>query len=434
LPVDNFEKMNSRRDFLRGLGVLGAVTALPKLDAAESTNALPVSTGATDREYWMGKLQHVVWTVIGNLAMGKLREKMPVEALPNNLAERRKVTHLEAIGRTLSGTAPWLELAGKSEKADGMSVIEAAATQKLAELARQGLANATDPKSPDFIDFTAGGQCLVDAAFLSHALLRSPNELYSKLPKAVQQRLVASLKSTRKFKPGQNNWVLFSAMIETFLASVGEEWQSAPVDTALRDLEQWYKGDGAYGDGPEFHWDYYNSYVMQPFLIDVVEHISKVTDQWNGLREGILRRARRYAAVQERMIAPDGSYPVLGRSIAYRCGAFQLLAQMALRNELPEGVSPPQVRCALTAVIRCTLGAPDTFDENGWLRVGLAGHQPELAESYISTGSLYLCTFAFLPLGLPASHPFWTGPAEKWTSQKAWSGKNLPADHALSEK
>jgi hypothetical protein len=146
----------------------------------------------------------------------------------------------------------------------------------------------------------------------------------------------------------------------------------------------------------------------------------------------VRQRARRYAAVQERLIAPDGSYPAIGRSITYRCGAFQLLAQMALRDELPENINPPQVRAALTAVIRRTLGAADTFDADGWLRVGLAGHQSALAEPYISTGSLYLCTFVFLPLGLPASHAFWNGLAADWTSRKIWSGQNLPADHALA--
>ena len=33
----------------------------------------------------------------------------------------------------------------------------------------------------------------------------------------------------------------------------------------------------------------------------------------------------RYAEIQERMIAPDGSYPVLGRSVSYRSAAFQVL-------------------------------------------------------------------------------------------------------------
>ncbi len=164
-------------------------------------------------------------------------------------------------------------------------------------------------------------------------------------------------------------------------------------------------GDGIYGDGPHFHFDYYNSYVIQPMLVDVLRAIRPYARTWESFAAETLTRARRYAAIQERLIAPDGTFPAIGRSIAYRCGAFHLLAQMALLGEL----ATPQVRTALTAVIRKTLEAPGTFDR-GWLTIGLCGHQPHLGEPYISTGSLYLCATALLPLGLPPSHPFWTRP------------------------
>jgi hypothetical protein len=154
---------------------------------------------------------------------------------------------------------------------------------------------------------------------------------------------------------------------------------------------------------------------------------------WTAMTEGIRRRAQRYAAIQERAIAADGSFPPIGRSLTYRCGAFHLLAEMALRNALPESVSPEQTRCALSAVIHRTLAAPGTFTPEGWLQIGLAGHQPSLGETYISTGSLYLCTAAFLPLGLPASHRFWTGPETPWTAKRIWTGENLPADHAIDD-
>ena len=144
-------------------------------------------------------------------------------------------------------------------------------------------------------------------------------------------------------------------------------------------------------------------------------------------------RITRWAEVQERLVAPDGSYPPLGRSLAYRCGAFQGLALAAQREMLPAKVSPAQARVALTRVIERTLTAPGTFDGQGWLRIGLAGAQPGLGETYISTGSLYLCSVAFLPLGLPASHRFWTDPAVRTTWEKAWTGEDLPVDRALKE-
>ena len=146
----------------------------------------------------------------------------------------------------------------------------------------------------------------------------------------------------------------------------------------------------------------------------------------------IEERAKRYAAVQERMIGPDGAFPPIGRSLAYRCGAFHLLAQSALRRALPDGVSPAQVRGALLAVITRTLDAPGTFDADGWLRIGFCGHQPDIGEPYISTGSLYLCSVALLPLGLPGSDPFWSGAPVPFTQQRAWSGQPFPIDHALA--
>jgi hypothetical protein len=190
-------------------------------------------------------------------------------------------------------------------------------------------------------------------------------------------------------------------------------------------------GDGLYGDGPEFHDDYYNSFVIQPMLLNVLDGIAKVSRAWESFRPAALARARRYAAIQERLIGPDGAYPAIGRSLAYRFGAFHHLAEMSLRRQLPEELPPAQVRCALTGGMRRMIEAPGTFDAEGWLTVGFCGHQPEIAEAYISTGSCYLCSTAWLPLGLPETDPFWAGPPQKWTAQKVWSGEEVKADHAL---
>jgi hypothetical protein len=144
----------------------------------------------------------------------------------------------------------------------------------------------------------------------------------------------------------------------------------------------------------------------------------------------MLERAKRYSSIQERLIGPDASFPPIGRSLSYRFGAFHLLAEMALRRALPQEIAPEQVRSALTAVMRKMLSAPGTFDKEGWLTVGFYGDQPSIAETYISTGSCYLCSAAWLPLGLPASNPFWSEPSKPWTSQRVWSGAAVAPDHA----
>jgi len=161
--------------------------------------------------------------------------------------------------------------------------------------------------------------------------------------------------------------------------------------------------------------------------------VAKSSPAWDAFHAPILARAQRYAAILERLIAPDATFPAIGRSLCYRFGAFHLLAEITLRRQLPGGVSPAQVRSGLTAVMRHMVDAPGTFDENGWLRLGFCGHQPEIAEPYISTGSLYLCSAAWLPLGLKPADPFWSSPPQPWTSQKAWRGDPLPPDHAMTE-
>ncbi len=75
--------------------------------------------------------------------------------------------------------------------------------------------------------------------------------------------------------------------------------------------------------------------------------------------------------------------------------------------------------------------APGTFDKDGWLTIGFYGHQPDIGVTYISTGSLYLCTTGLVALGLPPDNEFWKSPATDWTAKKAWKGIDLKRDHAL---
>ena len=39
--------------------------------------------------------------------------------------------------------------------------------------------------------------------------------------------------------------------------------------------DEWYKGDAMYGDGVDFHMDYYNSFVIHPMLTDVLVVMKK---------------------------------------------------------------------------------------------------------------------------------------------------------------
>src|SRR5262249_9618410 len=158
----------------------------------------------TDRQYWVRTASKLASPVLTNLARGTLKSRMPVECVTGNPAERKKYSHLEAIGRLLAGIAPWL---GGPLGAGPQPYLQ----QQSCELARQSIASATDPASPDFLNFHEGAQPLVDCGFLSQAVLRAPNELWKKLDGKVQRNLAAALLSSRVITPGFNNWLLFAA-------------------------------------------------------------------------------------------------------------------------------------------------------------------------------------------------------------------------------
>jgi hypothetical protein len=334
---------------------------------------------------------------------------------------------LEAFGRLLAGIAPWLA-------AHGLNESERKQQAEFIQLVQESLDAATDPASADFMNFHLGGQPLVDTAFMAQAVLRAPEVLWRTLGAKTKQRFLAALKSSRAIEtPTNSNWVMFAAMIEAALHFMGEKTIEERLEGSVRRMLGWYKGDGLYGDGDFFHFDYYNSFVIHPMLLDSIAVLTAKDRQFAPVYQTVLRRARRYAEIQERLIAPDATFPCVGRSVTYRFGALHALAQISLMHELPEEVQPAQVRCAMTAVIRKMIEAPGTFDENGWLTIGFCGHQSSLAESYISTGSLYLCATVLLPLGLPPADAFWSAPPRPWTSQRIWSGNSLGPDHAISE-
>jgi hypothetical protein len=413
---------------LDAAGALGAnvLPAAANQERSSPASAAEFSSGADERAYWVSVLKRLAEPVLSNLAKGNLRHEMPIET-SGEIASRRLCTHLEAFARTLVGISPWLE-------APDLSGDEARLQTHFIELAQTCMDRSTEPDSADFLNFSQGSQPWVDAAFLAQAILRSPKVLWSSLDTRVQRRLLEALKSSRVIKPANNNWVLFAALVEVALLQCGEGTIAERLEGNLQRMLDWYLGDGVYGDGPQFHFDYYNSFVIHPALVDILLVLKQQDDRFLPAFETVLERARRYAEIQERLIAPDGTFPGVGRSLAYRFGVFHALAQMALKGQLPISVKPAQVRCALTAVIRRMMEAPGTFDQQGWLRIGFSGHQLPVGESYISTGSLYLCSAGLLPLGLSSQDPFWSAPAARWTSQRLWAGEALPCDHALGNK
>ena len=375
-----------------------------------------------DRLYWTNLAYKIAAPVLEKMSRGELAKTMEVELSPTWDGRDRRVTYMECFGRLMDGIAPWLSLPGDDTP-------EGNQRRQLREWALKSYAHAVDPASPDYLLWRKEGQPLVDAAYIASSFLRAPEQLWQPLDKLTKQRYIEEFQQLRRVDPPYSNWLLFSATIETFLLSVDARHDAYRISSALRKIEEWYVGDGWYADGERFAFDYYNSYVIQPMYVQVLQVLRQRGRSAARNLEVAQRRMQRYAMILERFISPDGTFPVFGRSMTYRLGVFQPLALLAWREMLPGELPGGQVRAALTRVMKRVFSVEGNFNAGGFLQLGFAGHQPDLADWYTNNGSLYITSEVFLPLGLPANHSFWTSPALESTQQKAWNGKPFPKDH-----
>lgn len=384
-----------------------------------------------DRDYWTSLAYNMAAPVLSNMAEGTLQKNMLVEVSPNWDGRDIKVTYMEAFGRLMAGIAPWLSL--PDDDTD-----ECTQRKQLRQWALASYRNAVDPASPDCLLWSGQGQALVDAAYVAESFLRAYDALWTPLDDITKQRYIEAFKGLRRIDPPYTNWLLFSSTIESFLAKAGADFDEYRVNSAIRKVEEWYTGDGWYADGPVFAFDYYSSYVFHPMYLETLQamidsgrytriHYKKHYDR-------ALKRTQKFSIVLERLISPEGTFPVFGRSIPYRMATMQPLALMAWYGKLPDGLTDGQVRSALTTVMHRMFDGKENFNEKGFLTIGFTGRQPNVADWYTNNGSLYMTSLAFLPLGLPSTHPFWSDAPLAWTSQKAWGAQPFPKDHQWKDE
>jgi len=423
-----------RRNFLKWSSLLSTLGLLPSSNVLASTTMVShqkATTGIQDRAYWVALLDKIATPVLANMSKGELKLNMKLATSSTWDNRNTQVAYMEAFGRLLVGIAPFLDL--PDDLSSNESKKETEVRNRLKKQSLQSLTNAVDPTNADYLYWGTpkDKQPLVDAAFIAQALLTAPKTLWEPLSQKTKENFIKEFTLIRQIEPSNNNWVLFAAMIESFLLFIDQPFDAARIDKAISKIASWYVGDGWYSDGEKFHFDHYNGYVIQPMLVEVL--------RINVLKKRIAskdydlayKRMQRYASFQERYISPEGTFLVVGRSSTYRVGAFQPLAKLALDNQLPAPIEPAQVRCALTAVFK-NIFIPSTFTKDGWLTLGLVGDkQADIADYYSNTGSMYLTSLAFLPLGLGADQAFWSNPYTSWTQKKAWSGEPFEKDYAV---
>lgn len=399
------------------------------IPAGSITAKKKTKTEKTDREIWCDVAYRMAAPVLSNMSEGLLKQNMLVELSPTWDGRNKDVTYMECFGRLMAGLAPWLALPDDDS-------AEGAQRKQLREWALKSYAQAVDPSAPDYLLWRQEGQTLVDAAYIAESFLRGYDALWLPLDSVTKQRYITEFTQLRRVDPPYSNWLLFSATVESFLRKAGAPCDNYRISSSLRKIEEWYVGDGWYSDGPHFAFDYYNSYVIHPMYIEALEVFTEAGKHkkiWNMPDcdyHKAIERAQRFGMILERMISPEGTLPVFGRSITYRTGSLQTLALISWRGWLPKELSNGQVRSGMTAVIKRMFGDNRNFNAGGFLTLGFNGSQPEISDYYTNNGSLYMASLALLPLGLPADSAFWTDAPQPWTSKKAWEGEDFPRDHA----
>jgi hypothetical protein len=324
-----------------------------------------------------------------------------------------------------NGIAPWLELGADNSE-------EGIVREKYIRMTKRAISNAVNPNNNDYIFVVEPKQSLVDVALFAQGLLRAKNQIWLNLQMDDQARIIRELKNTRVIAPYENHWLLFTSMIEAALLEFTGECDKERLSYGVRKFrDELYMGDGIYSDGESFTSGYFNSMVIHPMLNDILKVMRKYGINDGEFLDVQLMRSSRLASQLERTISPEGTYPLIGSCMGYRCGIFHLLSQAALLKILPRNINPAQVRSALTAVLKKQFGENQNFSSSGWLILGLNGSQTDIAENDINTGSLYFCCTIFVALGLDANDAFWTAPFAEWTSIQAWNGHPLQKDQSI---
>ena len=270
------------------------------------------------------------------------------------------------------------------------------------ELIQRGLANGSDPAHPEYWGPVGDrDQRAVEMAAIGYALAVAPKHFWEPLSDAARRNLGAWLSAVQRVEVHDSNWRFFVVLVQEGLRKVG-----LPVDERVRNahldrLDEFYLGDGWYGDGPEGFIDHYNGFALHCYGL----LLAALDDGRDRARsERYLERAARFAKDFRYWVADDGASLAMGRSLTYRFGMASFWGALAVAN--CEALPWAEIRGLWARSVRWWLAQP-MLDPVGRLTVGFRWPNALMMEEYNAPASSYWAMKAFLPLSLPETHPFW---------------------------
>jgi hypothetical protein len=199
-----------------------------------------------------------------------------------------------------------------------------------------------------------------------------------------------------------DNWILFTAMAQAVRHHLGFPSPVGDIDNRLMQIDEFYRGDGWYVDGPADEFELYNAWMFGwHYLLWTWIDGDRRPDH----RELVLKRGRSFIDGFVHFFGANGSYPAWGRSIVYR---FAALAPFAVGHFLKIAPDDPGMLRRLSSGCIRYFHDHGMFDADHFVRQGYHGDFPPAGEAYISPGSPYWCCHGLFALTFDASDPFWT--------------------------
>ncbi|BEJ17085.1 hypothetical protein CspHIS471_0604860 [Cutaneotrichosporon sp. HIS471] len=295
----------------------------------------------------------------------------------------------------------------------------------------RGLANGTDPRGEEYWGASkAKDQRMVEMSPLSFAIALAPDVFYTSQTLEAQRNIAAFLASCMTQPMPDTNWLWFRVFANLALRSIGSPHHSP--DRMAADLERLDSfqlpphppmGDDLIGsagwsrDGPEDvkQLDYYSS----SFAIQVAQMVyAKLCAEEDPRRaQAYKQRAKDFVKDFVFYFDDDGNAIPFGRSMVYRFAVIATFSAMALGDvEPPAPLTWGHLKGLVLRHLRTWSGNRDIFRSDGTLNIGYAYDNMYATENYNAPGSPYWACKAFLCLGAPPDHPFWTSDELPWPS------------------
>lgn len=268
-------------------------------------------------------------------------------------------------------------------------------------LYRRGLDNGTNPEHPDYWgDISDIDQRQVELAAIGFSLRIAREHIWDPLDEAAKARVAAYLLAGRDHEFVNSNWKFFRILIDLGLDHVDVRPDPSGRIAYLDDIDTFAMERGWYRDGPIRSADHYIPFAFHYY------GLLYATLSVDGERSARYRaRARDFAQAIRHWYAADGAALPFGRSLTYRFAHAGFWGALAYANleALPWG----EIKGYYLRNLRWWASQP-IFERDGVLSIGYAYPNLLVSEGYNSADSPYWAMKAFLPLALPADHPFWT--------------------------